>query len=573
MNRAILPQLPAVILLMVSVLALPCLAAAETEEKRPRATASRAVAVWGPSNVADGSEIARQTLETRLPAGEPFPARVLRLSDWLEAPKFQISGNAEAIPCSAQAPDIVVPDGKTELGELTALGVAQLDDLEPAKALELFTLAAQRLPCQQEFLSTEAITRLPFYTGLAAYLLNDIESSANQFRQSAALDAAQPWDDSYPTEPQSTFLSAVQEIVAAPKARVYGDMRGTEYVEVWLDGQRLDLDKAIERQVMPGIHLVQALDESSNWQSFVYRLESGGKLLLFSSKGLENTILDGPDGVLSALATSILRDRSAQELLTELYVLKLNPEDPSAIQVRAFDPRDSNWMTLRAPLIESTVAQEEAPKPAPEAVPAPVTKEAKKALSKKEKAEKELLRDPRYRSGAAASFKLFQIRRCLDSEVVEDRCPNGSHPIADYIGGTVLIDVRIIKGLNLDIRLGMTATDLKQGATLLPEVGVGMKYRFLTGPIQPYLGGGADFFAGTVREDIYDSTNSVVIYGGVQGFGGVDIEFSDGFRLTFEGGAGAIVNPNEGSDAWLNSQAGSEAWPMGHFLIGLGRFM
>ncbi len=569
-------------LVLLATLGMPLVTNAEEaeerseEEAKPRATASRALAVWGPSNVSGGAAISKDILELRLPEGDPFPSRILRLSDWLEAPEFQISGNAEAVACAAAAPDIVVPDGKTELSQLTASGLALLDDLEPASALETFSLAAQRLPCQEGFLSTEAIARLSFYTGIAAYMNGDVETASNQFRQSAAIDPAQPWDASYPTEPQSTFLSAVQEIVAAPKARVYGDMRGTAYVEVWLDGQRLDLDKAIERELLPGTHVIQALDDGSNWHSFVYRLESGGKLLLFSSRGLEHTMLDGPDGELSTLATSILRERGAEQLLTELYVLKLHPEDPSAIQVRGFDPRTGVWSVLRAPLVAAP--EEPSPTPAPAPTPAvtqapPPPVEVEKPLTKKEKAEKELLRDPRYRSGAVAGFKLFQLQRCSSDEVAEERCPNGTKAISDYIGGTVLIDIRIIKGLNLDIRLGMTATDLKEGGTLLPEVGIGMKYRFLTGSIQPYLGGGADFFAGTTRESIYDSTNTVVIYGGIQGFGGVDFEFSDGFRLTFEGGAGAIINPDQGSAAWLDDDGGSEAWPMGHFIVGLGRFL
>ena len=552
-------ELTTLLLLAVMLVASPV--AAEQEEPRPRATTSRSLAVWGPSNTSNGTEITRKSLELRLPDGEPFPARVLRLSDWLEAPSFQISGNAEQVSCTAEPSDVVIPDGKTEVSELTAQGMTLLDDLEPAKALESFALAAQRLPCQQDFLSTETIARLPFYAGVASYLQGDTEAAADQFRQSAAINPTQPWDPAYPTEPQSTFLSAVQEVIAAPKARVYGDMRGTQYVEVWLDGERLDLDKAIERQVLPGLHVVQTLNDRSQWQSFAYRVESGGKLLLFSSLGLEQTILDGPDGPLANLATSLLRDRATKSLITEIYVLKLQPEDPSAMQVRSFDARAGLWTVLRAP--EITVAAPSNPEPVAPVAAVEASPEKDKPLSKKERVEKALLRDPRYRSGAAASFKLFQLRRCSTDEVVAERCPNGTDPIADYLGGTVIIDIRIIKGLNLDLRLGMTATDMDEGGTLLPEVGIGMKYRFLTGLVQPYLGGGADFFGGTMRESIYDSTNTVVIYAGVQGFGGVDLEFADGFRLTFEGGGGAIINPEEGT----------QAWPMGHFIVGLGRFM
>ena len=128
----------------------------------------------------------------------------------------------------------------------------------------------------------------------------------------------------------------------------------------------------------------------------------------------------------------------------------------------------------------------------------------------------------------------------------------------------MLIDVRIVKGLNLDIRFGMSATDLKRGGTLLPELGLGMRYRFLTGPLQPYMGMSADFYAGTYRKE-NETKNTVVIYGGPLWTGGIDFEFSDGFRLSFEGGVGAIIRPEDG--------AGVDAWPMGHFIFGIGRFM
>jgi len=268
-NPSLKPLRSLAVLLFAAAVTLPSAALgdenaqappSQTQEKKPRATASRALAIWGPSTAETGGAITRDVLEARLPEGEPFPARVLRLSDWLEASAFEISGNSETIPCNTWAPDIEVGDGKTEIGELTARGLALLDDLEPASALESFALAEQRIPCQQVFLPREALARLPFHAGIAAYVNGDAAASTSYFRQAASIDPTQPWDPSYPTEPQATFLSAVQEVVASPKARVYGDMRGTDYVEVWMDGQRLDLDKPIEKALLPGVHVVQALD-------------------------------------------------------------------------------------------------------------------------------------------------------------------------------------------------------------------------------------------------------------------------------------------------------------------------
>jgi len=103
------------VLLITAAVALPSAAIgdenaqappSETLKKKPRATASRALAIWGPSAAETGGAITRDVLEARLPEGEPFPARVLRLSDWLEASAFEISGNSETIPCNTWAPDI-----------------------------------------------------------------------------------------------------------------------------------------------------------------------------------------------------------------------------------------------------------------------------------------------------------------------------------------------------------------------------------------------------------------------------------------------------------------------------------
>ncbi len=56
-------------------------------------------------------------------------------------------------------------------------------------------------------------------------------------------------------------------------------------------------------------------------------------------------------------------------------------------------------------------------------------------------------------------------------------------------------------------------------------------------------------------------SNSIIL---PLGYGGVDFEFPDGFRLTLEGGAGVVIGGNEGDQ--LN-------WPLVSALFALGRFM
>ena len=47
------------------------------------------------------------------------------------------------------------------------------------------------------------------------------------------------------------------------------------------------------------------------------------------------------------------------------------------------------------------------------------------------------------------------------------------------------------------------------------------------------------------------------------GFGGVDFEFPDGFRLTLEGGGGVI----------LAGEGVSPEWPTAHMMVSIGRFL
>ena len=156
------------------------------------------------------------------------------------------------------------------------------------------------------------------------------------------------------------------------------------------------------------------------------------------------------------------------------------------------------------------------------------------------------------------------VMRCgADEADGADRCPDGWEREHHYIGGLINIDVRLYKGLNLDIRFGATAADFEQGGTILPEFGAGFRYRFLTGAIQPFLAGGALMLFGTVKPNRFDPP-TVAIYGGPVGYGGVDFEFPDGFRLTLEGGGGVIIGGTEGDQ--LN-------WPVVSGMFALGRFL
>jgi len=522
---------------------------------RPRATTKRALAIWGPSSTPEGARLSQEALESVLPPSTPFPSRILDLSDWLGAARFRLGGSASSIPCQEAPSGITLQEStRSEIQALIARGKAELDDLEFEAARATLATAEARLACQESFLSREAFLEVSFYSGLAAFYQGDLAATRRDFMQAASVDPSRPWDPSYPPEPQSTFLSAVQDVVASPKGRVYGDMRGTNYREVWLDGQQLDLTKAIELSIQPGRHVVQALDQNGGWSTFLREVGEGATLTLFSDRGMEQMVLDGPDGVLQMPAAATLQRRAEAESLDEIYVVRLDPQGQQPPVVLAYSRGADEWVRFEQVVEEAPSESTKAANPTPgptEATP----EEAREAA---------LLRDPDYRTGATFGFKAMQILRCDMSDAsASGLCPDGTRQKNDYIGGLVNIDVRLVKGLNLDFRFGSTVTDFGKGGTLLPEFGFGLRYRFLTGLLQPYAGAGGDLLFGTVRLEDSTNQNRVVVYGGVLLFGGLDIEFPDGFRISVEGGGGALPRPG-GADG---------AWPMGHFQIGLGRFL
>jgi hypothetical protein len=188
---------------------------------------------------------------------------------------------------------------------------------------------------------------------------------------------------------------------------------------------------------------------------------------------------------------------------------------------------------------------------------------AEENLTPKERDRRMFLRDPDYRHSVAVGFKFQQQFLCSASDADSDGiCPDGQERVAKFIGTLIGIDVNLIKGLNLDIRFGATVSDWNEGGVLLPEVSFGLRYRFLTGVFQPWIAGAGDIFFGTIRLDQF-SEDQFTAYGGVVGYGGIDFELGDGFRLTFEGGYGVIIG---GEGRLLNRG-------MGHALFAIGRFI
>ncbi len=557
----LLPLLTLTLLLPAAVLAQDA-----GGEAAPRPSTDRALLVWGPSSISDDGGQARTILEQHLAPDVPFPNRSLRISDWLGAARFRLGGSAIAIPCATPPPEDELPeDAENEIDGLLLLGRQALDNFDAPRALELFELADARIPCQTVFLSQDTLYRTYFYAGIAAHFAQQTKASAAWFRQAAAVDADRDWDPSFGSEPQSTFLSSVQDVVARPKGRLFGDMRATNYVEVRLDGEPLDLTKPFEGRVHPGVHAIQAVDDKGRWSTFVRKVDEAATLTFFSATGAESLVLDGPDGVLKALAAGTLTKRAEEERLTEIYVVALDPTGGTP-RVFSFTPEIKQWARLEksdsgeiktttetAEVQEVVDAGEEA---------APMTPEEKRRHT--------FLREADYRSSATFGFKFSQWFLCGPASAAPDpergdgidRCADGRARTVNYIAGLVGIDIRLVKGLNLDIRFGAMATNFNVGGNVMPEFGIGLKYRFLTGAIQPFLGGDLDLYFGTYRESEF-AGDKVRVYVGAVGFGGVDFEFADGFRLTMEGGGGAI----------FVGEPDQEPYPMGHVLFSIGRFM
>jgi|GEM_PF-2002619 len=516
---------------------------------------AKALLLYGPTGT-DHSAAALDAVTARLEDGELPPERTLSVQEWLGAARFRLDGSARELPCTTPDPKLKYKkDEETEIAALSKKANGLLADLEPEAALSTFQIAHGRLSCQTAFVDQDSFWETFFYAGIAAFYTGDSQGSRAHFRQAAAIAPERKWDPSYPPEPQSTFLSAVQDVVARPKGKVFGDLRDTNYSEVWLDGRPLDLTKAFELDVYPGRHLIQAVDSDGRWSTWVYDIREGASLTFFSAVGLEEMVLDGPDGVLKKTATNTVLKKAREAGLNTVFVVRVD-EDGKAVKVWQFTPRDASWVRLErsetGQITRTAVATEEV------------------ELSPEERNRQQFLRKPDYRASIAVGFKFLEIYRCGPAVATPDtlgssgreRCPDGHYRKSPHLGGIIGIDINLIQGLNLDVRFGALATDFQAGGNVLPEAEVGFRYRFLQGVLQPFIAVAGDFFFGTFRENSR-SEDKFALYAGPSGYGGIEFEFPDGFRLTLEGGGGVI----------LTGEGSAQKWPHGHVMLALGRFL
>lgn len=526
----------------------------ETTEEAP-AVDTEALLLYGPSGD-DRSGAATEAVQGRLSEGELPPGRALGVQEWLGAARFRIGGSSRELPCTTPEPKLQYKrEEETEIAALNKQANGLLADLEPEKALAAFQLSQGRLSCQTAFIDQDIFWETFFYAGIAAFYTGDSQGARSHFRQAAAIAPERKWDASYPPEPQSTFLSAVQDVVARPKGKVFGDLRDTNYSEVWMDSRPLDLTKPFELSVYPGRHLIQSVDEEGRWSTWVYDIREGGSLTFFSAVGLEQMVLDGPEGVLRKTASSTVAKKAREDGLRTVFVVRLD-DDGKARKVFQFTLRSATWTLLErsetGQITRTTVSTEE------------------EELTREEKNRRAFLRKPDYRASIVVGFKFLELYRCGSAVAVPDaqassgreRCPDGHYRKTPHMGGLIGIDVKLIQGLNLDIRFGAMASDFSLGGNVLPEAEVGFRYRFLQGVLQPFIAVAGDFFFGTFRENSL-AADKFTLYAGPSGYGGLDFEFPDGFRLTLEGGGGVI----------LTGEGGAQKWPHGHVMLAIGRFL
>ena len=542
--------------LLILGLALPSAAFAKKKKTEdvaapPPVNDSAILVFGGPPTQEDWKPKAEEALKGRLEADEPMPARTLSVEDWMGSAKFRIGGSASESPCNAPKSKVKFDAAKeTEIEAINRAANVQLADLEPEKALVLFAESQARLPCQAVYLDQDTFWESYFYAGIAAFYTGDSQLARAHFRQAAAIAPERQWDASYPPEPQSTFLSAVQDVVARPKGKVFGDLRETNYREVWLDGRPLDLTKAFEMEVYAGRHLIQAVDDEAKWDTWYYDIREGASITLFSAKGLQELVLNGADGVLRTVATSTMSRKTRDASLDDVYIVRLD-EDAEPTVVWQFTRKGAVWSRLERSETGEITRTEVA---------------AGEELTPEERNKQAFLRKPDYRASVAVGFKYMNLFRCGPAVATDVSgiayCPTGHKRQNGYMGGLIGIDVNLIRGLNLDFRFGAMVTDMRVGGTLLPEFAVGFRYRFLQGVMQPFIAVAADFLFGLHR-DTETSPDQFSLLVGPQGYGGIEFELPDGFRITLEGGGGII----------LTGDGTAQKWPMAHGMFAIGRFL
>ncbi len=325
----------------------------------------RAALIYGPLETNVSRSSAEELLGARLAAGQPLPARIVRLDELpmpADEPLWVVGGEGD----DRCGPGGRAPDWAAVID--TARG--QLDALDTAEAQETLEEALDDLACADTVVEREVLGQLYMLHGLARYYEGGAEAARQDFRRAVTVNPSIEWDPNDPPEPQQVYLKAREDIYLQGRSRVEAVFSPGEVTQVVVDGLSVAANEPGGDDVHPGTHLLQYLMPDQTLISRVTTMEGGETRLLVSRAGMEGVILaGGSDPQTAPVARILLHALCADWGVEIIYVADTRVADGEEAYVYRFSREGARFERLMAAEAVDASADrvaDEAPEAAPE---------------------------------------------------------------------------------------------------------------------------------------------------------------------------------------------------------------
>ncbi len=186
---------------------------------------------------------------------------------------YCLAAGPVARAAESQCPDIPL---KT-IQELLANTLEQIQQVEYPTALSTLEEADLKLPCVQELVPPQVLSRLFVSRGLIMYYLGNLPLAENGFLRALAVEPGLRWEPKYGSRPRESFLDAREKSLGHSPIELLSPMLALG-VQVFVDGR--ELTQGVRTTFPPGTHFLQIRWSDSHWDGSFFELVSGRELPL-----------------------------------------------------------------------------------------------------------------------------------------------------------------------------------------------------------------------------------------------------------------------------------------------------
>jgi hypothetical protein len=219
--------------------------------------------------------------------------------------QLELLGDGREILCDRMAKDVA------DVASLVADAGRAIAYLEYGSASSLLSEVDGLLPCLQQPLTPELLSRHHFLSGLAAWYSEDEPGARAAFRQGLLVSPFLQWDADYPPDARPAFDSAVQDALQTERAMLFLGERVTSEGRLLLDGVEVD-PRARSIPLFEGAHFAQWQGQgSATVRTLAWRVRPGGSIRLSHREDLLQALSLGATNPLEAVPTGQVLDEAA----------------------------------------------------------------------------------------------------------------------------------------------------------------------------------------------------------------------------------------------------------------------